>query len=108
MDKNFGQVLKELRKRKGLSIKRLSSHLDVNYSYISKLENNHTNPSEAFIFKIAEVFDYDREELLLRAGKVPNDLLEILINNPKEAADFLRKKFSEDGYSTEAKLRKID
>ena len=108
MDKNFGHILKELRKKRGLSIKRLSSHLDVNYSYISKLENNHSNPSEEFVFKIADLFSYDQEELMLRAGKVPNDLLEILINNPKEAADFLRKKFSENGYPAEEELRKID
>ena len=107
MNKNFGRILKDLRKKRGLSIKRLSSQLDVNYSYISKLENNHSNPSKGFIFKIAQLFDYDKEELLLRAGKVPDDILSILTDNPKEAADFLRKKFSENGRPTKKKLHKI-
>jgi len=108
MNKNFGHILKDLRKKKGLSIKRLSSQLDVNYSYISKLENNHSNPSEDFILKIAQLFDYDKEELMLRAGKVPDDILAILTDNPKEAADFLRKKFSENGRPTKTELHKIN
>ncbi len=93
IDKSFGLLLKELRKEKGLSIKKLGSQLDINYSYISKLENNHTTPSEDFIKKIAAIFDYDKEELMLRAGKIPDDIIEILRSNPKEAVKFLRQKF---------------
>ncbi len=93
IEKSFGLLLKELRKEKGLSIKKLGSQLDINYSYISKLENNHTIPSEDFIKKIAAIFDYDKEELMLRAGKIPDDIIEILRSNPKEAVKFLRKKF---------------
>ena len=93
IDKSFGLLLKELRKEKGLSIKKLGSQLDINYSYISKLENNHTIPSEDFIKKVAAIFDYDKEELMLRAGKIPDDIIEILRSNPKEAVKFLRQKF---------------
>jgi transcriptional regulator with XRE-family HTH domain len=93
IDKNFGLFLKELRKGKGVSIKKLGPQLDINYSYISKLENSHTLPSEDLIKKIAAVFDYDEEELMLRAGKIPDDIIEILRGNPKEAVKFLRRKF---------------
>ena len=94
----FGSALKELRSVNGLSIKQISSKLDVNYSYISKLENNKSNPSEGFIAKLAELFECDKEELMLKAGKIPPDLLEILVNNPKKAATFLRKQFTENEY----------
>ncbi len=103
-NKNFGHVLKDLRTKKGLSIKQLSSKVDVNYSYISKLENNHSKPSEDFIYKIAALFDYDKEELMLRAGKIPSDILEILISNPTKAADFLRNEFAKHGSSTKKKV----
>ena len=41
----FGSFLKTLRQNKGDSIKKLAPKLDVNYSYLSKLENGHTLPS---------------------------------------------------------------
>ena len=95
----FGSVLKKLRKNKSLSIKKLSSKLDINYSYISKLENDKTLPSVDFIDRISKVFDYDKEELLIRAGKLPDDIIKILQNNPKEAVKILRAKFFDDGRS---------
>jgi len=94
-NKSFGAFLKKLRLNKGYSIKSLSSELDLNYSYISKLENNHSLPSEEFIKKVSKIFGYDKEELMLRAGKIPEDIVNILRENPKEAANFLRKKFVE-------------
>jgi transcriptional regulator with XRE-family HTH domain len=93
-NKNFGLILKELRQREGLSIKNLGSKLDINYSYISKIENDHSIPSEDFIGKIAELFDYDKEELMLRAGKIPDDIVDIIKQNPKEAAEYLRNNFA--------------
>ena len=92
----FGTVLKRLRKKQGLSIKKLSSELDINYSYISKIENDHSLPSGDFIGKLAEIFDYDEEELMIRAGKIPDDILKILRDNPKEAVNYLREKFFEN------------
>ena len=90
---SFGKILKDLRKQKGLSIKKLGSQLDVNYSYLSKLENNKSCPSNDFIAKIADHFEYDVEELMIRAGKLPDDLMSILSNNPIEAVEYLRKRF---------------
>lgn len=92
-NKSFGSFVKDLRQNNGLSIKKLGSKLDINYSYISKIENNHSIPSKNFIEKIAEIFGYDKEELMLRAGKIPEDIIEILKYNPKATADFLREKF---------------
>ena len=49
-----------------------------------------------FIEKLAEIFDYDKEELLIRAGKIPDDIREILRENPKDAVNYLREKFFEN------------
>ena len=95
-NETFGRVLKRLRQNSKLSLKQLSPKLDINYSYLSKLENNHSLPSEQFIHKISNLFNYDSEELMIRAGKIPKDIIDILKNNPKEAAEFLRKTFSND------------
>lgn len=103
---NFGRALRGLRVKKGLSLKQLSSKLSVNYSYISKLENLHTKPSKEFILRVAKFFECDNEELMLQAGKIPSDILDILTNNPKKAAAFLREQFTENGHSQDREFHK--
>jgi hypothetical protein len=51
-------------------------------------------PSDEFITRIAGLFGYDNEELLARAGKIPDDVIKIISDNPKIAIEFLRKEFS--------------
>jgi HTH-type transcriptional regulator, competence development regulator len=91
--KSFGSFLKKLRLNNGLSIKKLSNELKVNYSYLSKIENGHSLPSDEFIIRLASLYDCDREELLARAGTIPEDIIKIICNNPKEVIGFLRKEF---------------
>lgn len=89
----FGEVLRQLRTKTGLGIKSLAPELGVTYSYLSKLENNEVGPSEKMVDRVARHFRYDRNRLLLAAGKVPQDIIEILRNNPDEAVRFLRERF---------------
>jgi transcriptional regulator with XRE-family HTH domain len=89
----FGKILRELRTSQGIGIKRLAPLLGVNYSYLSKLENSDTGPSEDLVERVATYFGYDRNKLLLSAGKVPPEVLTILRENPDEAIEFLRKRF---------------
>lgn len=78
-----------------MGIKRLAPELGVTYSYLSKLENEEIGPSEELIERIAEHFDYDRARLMLSAGKVPNEILRILQDNPDEAVRVLRERFAD-------------
>ena len=89
----FGELLRELRVKKKKSIKTMAIDIGLNYTYISKLENFKMNPSSKVINKISKYFNYNSEELLLLAGKLPKDIENILRNNPKEAAEYLRRKF---------------
>jgi transcriptional regulator with XRE-family HTH domain len=89
----FGQLLRRLRSDKGVGIKRLAPDLGVTYSYLSKLESGDVGPSEAFVGRVSTYFHYDRNELLLAAGKVPHDVLEILRSHPQDAVKFLRERF---------------
>jgi len=89
----FGETLRRLRTKAGVGIKRLAPEIGVSYSYVSKLENNEVNPSEELIGRIAAYFHYDRDRLLLSAGKVPPEILRILQDNPEDAVDFLRRRF---------------
>lgn len=90
---DFGKQLRELRSKKGIGLKRLGPTLGVNYTYLSKLEHGETQPSADLVRRIAEYFDCDRDTLLLAAGKVPEDVLAILRNNPEEALRMLRERY---------------
>src|SRR2546428_5635915 len=90
---SFGQVLKKLRAQEGIGIKTLAPRLRVDHTYLSKLENDLARPSEDVVVRIAKYFRYDGEELLVLAGRIPPDVQQILRENPREAIDFLRKRF---------------
>lgn len=92
----FGQLLKRLRSDRGIGIKRLAPDLGVTYSYLSKLESGDSGPSEEFVARVSGYFRYDKNELLLAAGKVPPDVLEILRSHPQDAVKFLRERFGSD------------
>jgi transcriptional regulator with XRE-family HTH domain len=89
----FGILLRELRTRAGIGIKQLGPELGVSYTYLSKLENDEVNPSAEFVSRVADYFSYDRNRLLLSAGKVPSEVLDILREHPDEAIGFLRERF---------------
>ena len=90
----FGELLKQLRVGKGLSIKKLGPELKLDYTYISKLENSKVLPSTEVLIKMAEYFQYDPDELLISVGKLPPDIEKILQENTKEAISLLRNKFA--------------
>jgi transcriptional regulator with XRE-family HTH domain len=89
----FGKILRRLRTNQGVGIKRLAPDLGVTYSYLSKLEGGDVNPSEELVGRVSKYFSHDESELLLAAGKVPADVLEILRTNPQDAVNFLRERF---------------
>lgn len=92
---NFGELLKNLRMKKGISIKKLAPVLGLDYTYISKIENSKLYPSSEVVEKFAKYFNYNSDELMLSAGKIPEDIQDILQNNPNEALKYLRKRFGQ-------------
>lgn len=90
-----------------MGIKSLAPELRVNYTYLSKLENETINPSEDLIVRVADYFGFDRDALLLSAGKIPEDILEILREHPDDAIAVLRKQFGDQGGRSEFKSRTI-
>ena len=89
----FGNLLRLLRRKEGIGIKKLAPRLNVNYTYLSKLENNKSIPSKDVIERVAHYFRYNLDELLISADKMPDDIRRILRDSPQEAAEFLRRRF---------------
>lgn len=62
--KKFAAQLTKLRKKKGLSMRELSSRCDVDYGKISKLENNKANLTLTTLLELAEGLEVHPKELL--------------------------------------------
>jgi transcriptional regulator with XRE-family HTH domain len=76
---SFGQRLRELRQQLGMTLKELAVRVNINYTYLSKIENSVLPPpSEKVVIRFAAVLGADQEELLLLAGILPPDIIEKL------------------------------
>ncbi len=92
----LSKKLQLLRKKKGIGIKPLAKQVKVNYTYLSKIENDKANPSKETIRRIADFFNVDSDELIILADKIPDDIERILRENSKEAIRLLRREFGSD------------
>lgn len=59
----FGQRVRELREKKGLLLRQIAAHLEVDTALMSKIETGDRNASKEQIEKIAEVLGADKTEL---------------------------------------------
>lgn len=86
----FGDRLRELRKEKNLSQRELADKVHINFTYLSKLENNKMPPpSQKTIVELAKALYANEEELILLAKKVPNSF-KSMITEKAHVPEFLR------------------
>ena len=104
----FGERVRELRKGKNLTLRELAAKLKVNFTYLSKIENQKLSfgeyPSEDLIRKLAKVLGAEEDELLLLAQKIPEDIKKRVIERP----DAFRKIASLDDEALDAVLKDIE
>ncbi len=84
MGESFGRFLRRLRKKKGKSQRALASEVGVNFTYLSKVENDapgFSTLSEETLEKLAGALDADADEMITRAGKIPSDVRRILVDD---------------------------
>ena len=83
----FGEKLRELRKERDLSQKKLAELVAINFTYLSKIENERLDfaqfPSEELICKLATALGSDENELLILAKKVPPRIKERVFERPE-------------------------
>jgi len=90
MEETFGQKLRALRRVASITQRRLAERVGVDFSYISKLENDRLPPPAAdTILKICEVLGIPPEELLAHSGKIPVQVQQSIGSSPA-AIQFLR------------------
>lgn len=103
----FGILIKEARKQKGYTQRDLAKKLGIDFTYLSKLENNRPDyaPKEDLIRKLADYLNLDEEELIFLAGRIPSqdeDLIKqhyqdmpLLFRRMRENPEFAAKIFEQ-------------
>ena len=72
----FGQRLRQIRKDRGLTLRQLAGEVGVDFTYLSKIENERVTytPAVETIRDLAEILKVDCLELLRLANKLPKEL----------------------------------
>jgi transcriptional regulator with XRE-family HTH domain len=89
--KHFGQVLREMRVAKGFSLRKFAELLDVSPTYLSQVEQRKADPPTAErVRRMAELLGASADEMIALAGRVPEDLPQIIQEQPTEIPNLLR------------------
>ena len=95
-NKAFGKRIRELREAKKrtdpkYSLRQFALAAGISATFLSKVETGEFDPpAPGKIMKMAELLGVDSDELLALAGKVDPELPEIIREQPRAMADFLR------------------
>ena len=92
--KTFGQTLKEIRRGKGITQRELATAVGVDFSYISKVENDRMPPPAAdTIVKICEKLGVSPDTLLAMTGKMPTpDKGSLSVKTPRHNSSCVKRK----------------
>lgn len=89
MEQTFGATLREVRRSRNVSQRKLAELIGVDFSYISKVENDRLPPPAAdTIVKISEALNVSSETLLSLTDKLPSEIRKMFSNN-SEAMKFV-------------------
>lgn len=89
--KSFGELLREKRMAKEITLRRFAEKLDLSPTYISQIEQgNFDPPPHERVRQMAILLGEDPDELLAAAGRMAEDVAEIVDKKPIAIAGFLR------------------
>jgi len=77
-----GDHIQSIRQDRDLSQSELAGQVGIDHTYLSKIENGHMEPSSDTLLQIADELEADADKLLAMAGKVPPDVMSILVDQP--------------------------
>jgi transcriptional regulator with XRE-family HTH domain len=93
VEQTFGRVIRDVRKNKGLSQRELAKLLDLDFTYLSKLENDRADysPKEEVIRSLARQLELNEDELVFLAGRIPQREEELLKQHYKGMPSLFRR-----------------
>ena len=87
----FGQMLREKRIAKGYSLRKFAQLVVVSPTYLSQVEQGNVQPPTAErVKRMAELLGENPDEWIALAGRVPEDLPQIIHSHPREIPEPLR------------------
>lgn len=111
-DETFGEVIREARKLKGVSLREMASRIGISHPYLSQLENGrNNNPSIEIILSLSRELDLSLSYLVHLSGidigikqDIPEDVMKVLkLLKPSDYEGWntfeeFKKSFSEKNY----------
>src|SRR5947209_18895809 len=89
--KRFGQLIRDRRTAKALSLRKFAALVGVSATYVSQVEQGNCDPPTAErVRRMAEILGENADELSALAGRVPDDLPRMLKKQPARLAAFIR------------------
>lgn len=92
----IGERIRHERLQRDMTQRELANQVGVGVPYISKIEAGRERPSDEVLRKVAEVFEWNVDEFLLAAGRLPADLIDEFASDPRAALEYLRRWRSTD------------
>lgn len=90
MEETFGQKLRAIRRATGITQRKLAELIGVDFSYISKLENDRLpSPAADTVVRICGALGVNPDELLASTGKIPMQI-QHSVGSSRAAIRFLR------------------
>jgi transcriptional regulator with XRE-family HTH domain len=87
----FGQLVRRRREEKRYGLREAAGRIGITPTYLSKIERGEFKPpSEETIRGIARLLELDADDLIMLAGKIPSDLVRIILERPREMITLLR------------------
>jgi transcriptional regulator with XRE-family HTH domain len=87
----FGAFIRREREAREIGLREMAKMIGVSPTYLSKVERDEfPPPAEDRVKAIAKIIQHDVDDLLALAGRVASDLSDIIKQQPKEMASFLR------------------
>ena len=101
MNKKIGEIIREIRNEKGISLRKLAEIVNVSNVNILYIEKGKINTSLPVLKGIANALNYNIDKLLALADMVDDDIRIIINRRPIVITNFLRvaKNLTNDDWS---------
>ena len=90
MNKKIGEIIKEIRNEKGISLRKLAEIVNVSNVNILYIEKGKINTSLPILKGIASALNYNIDKLLSFANMIDDDIKAIINKRPVLITNFLR------------------